>query len=449
VLLAAEPDLMAARQQMALSLGWHIVVACLGIGFPLLVLVAEDRGIRTGDPAYRALARRWARSLSVLFAVGAVSGTILSFELGILWPGLMGRFGDVIGLPFAIEGIAFFIEAIFIGIYLYGWDRLPPRVHWWTGVPIAVAGVASAFFVVAANAWMNHPEGFRLGPDGRAVDVDPWAAMFNRALGPQATHMIVAAVMVSGFLVASVNGFALLRGRRNRLNRLGFLIPFVVGAVFAPVQVVAGDWAARSLYERQPLKLAALEGLNRTQVGAPLNIGGLYIGGELRGGIDVPKGLSLLAHHDPSAVVQGLEAVPPADRPPVPIVRVAFQVMVGIGTFLVVLSAWLAWSWWRRRSPPPSRWFLRAAVVAGPAAVLALESGWIVTEVGRQPWIAYQVLRTRDAVSAATGLRYGYYALLPLYAALTVATIWVLRVLGRAPLPTELREEAALAGGWR
>lgn len=438
---------MAARQQMALSLGWHIVVACLGIGFPLLVLVAEDRGIRTGDRAYLLLARRWARSLSVLFAVGAVSGTILSFELGILWPGLMGRFGDVMGLPFAIEGIAFFIEAIFIGIYLYGWDRLPPRVHWWSGVPIAVAGIASAFFVVSANAWMNHPEGFRLGPDGRPFDVDPWAAMFNRALGPQATHMIVAAVMVTGFLVSSVYGFALLRGRRSRLNRLGFVIPLVVGTIFAPVQFVVGDWAARSLYERQPVKLAALEGLNRTQAGAPLNIGGLYIGGELRGGIDVPKGLSLLAHHKPSAVVQGLDAVPPADRPPVPIVRVAFQAMVGVGTFLLALSVWLGLSWWRRRGPPASRWFLRAAVVAGPAAVLALESGWIVTEVGRQPWIVYQILRTRDAVSTATGLRYGYYALLPLYLALTVATIWVLRVLARAPLPPELAEEGALTGG--
>jgi cytochrome bd ubiquinol oxidase subunit I len=238
---AASPaDLFAARSQMALSLGWHIVVACLGVGFPALVMLAEWRGLRTGDPAYRLLARRWARALGVLFAVGAVSGTILSFEMGILWPGLMGTFGEVIGLPFAIEGIAFFVEAIFLGVYLYGWDRLPPRVHLLSGVPILLAGVASAFFVVTANAWMQQPRGFDL-VDGKVTNVDPWAAMFNPATPPQTVHMILAAFIVAGFLVAGVYAVALLRGRRDRYHRLAFLLAFTVAAAVVPAQIAVGD----------------------------------------------------------------------------------------------------------------------------------------------------------------------------------------------------------------
>jgi cytochrome d ubiquinol oxidase subunit I len=430
-------ELFYARQQMALSLGWHIVIACMGIGFPVIVLIAERRHLRTGDPVYGELARHWSKVLGVLFAVGAVSGTILSFEFGILWPEWMRRYGDVVGLPFAIEGVAFFIEAIFVGIYLYGWDRLPPRVHWWTGVPIAVAGVASAFFVVAANAWMNTPRGFVTGPDGLPTRVRPWAAMFNPSLGPEALHMILAAFLVAGFLASSVYAMAMLRGRRDRYHRLGFLIPFTVAAITAPVQVVAGDIAGRHVAESQPTKLAAMEGLQHTRSGAPFTIGGFYVDGEVRGGIEIPKLLSLLAFHDPDHVVQGLEATPPTDRPPVNLVRLSFQVMVGIGTGFVLLAGWMAWSWRRRRDHPPSRWFLRACVAAGPAAVVALEAGWVVTEVGRQPWIVYEVMRVNEAVNTADGLRYGYFGLLVVYTALTVATISVLR--------RNLRSRAAFA----
>jgi cytochrome bd ubiquinol oxidase subunit I len=420
-------ELFYARQQMALSLGWHIVLACMGIGFPVVVLIAERRHLRTGDPVYRELAKHWSKILGVLFAVGAVSGTILSFEFGILWPEWMRRYGDVVGLPFAIEGIAFFVEAIFVGIYLYGWDRLPPRVHWWTGVPIAVAGVASAFFVVAANAWMNDPTGFVLGPDGMPTDIRPWDAMFNPALGPEALHMILAALMVAGFLTASVYALAMLRGRRDRFHRLGLLIPLTLACAVAPVQILAGDIAARHVAVHQPVKLAAMEGLHRTESGAPFTIGGIYRDGEVVGGIQIPKLLSLLAFHDPDHEVTGLEAVPADDRPPVNVVRIAFQVMVAIGSAFLVLAAWLAWSWRRRRDHPESKWFLRAAVVAGPAAVVALEAGWVVTEVGRQPWIVYEVMRVEEAVNTADGLRYGYFGLIVVYAALTVATVAVLR----------------------
>jgi cytochrome d ubiquinol oxidase subunit I len=437
---AASPaDLFAARSQMALSLGWHIVVACLGVGFPALVMLAEWRGIRTADPAYRLLARRWARALGVLFAVGAVSGTILSFEMGILWPGLMGTFGEVIGLPFAIEGIAFFVEAIFLGVYLYGWDRLPPRVHLLSGVPILLAGVASAFFVVTANAWMQQPRGFDL-VDGKVTNVDPWAAMFNPATPPQTVHMILAAFIVAGFLVASVYAVALLRGRRDRYHRLGFLLAFTVAAAVVPAQVAVGDWAAHFVATNQPVKLAAMEGVFQTARGVPLHLGGVEVDGELRYAVEVPYGLSLLAHWDPNAEIAGLETVPPADRPPVTVVHLAFQLMVGAGLALLGLGGWFALAWWRRRDLPRSRWFLRAAALSGAAAVLALEAGWVTTEVGRQPWIVWGVMRTSEAVSAAPGLRYGLYLLVVVYTVLTVATVYVLRRLARVPVPLAPQE---------
>lgn len=436
-------DLTVARQQMALSLGWHIVIACLGIGMPLLVLIAEHRAIRTGDALLRALARRWSRVLAVLFAIGAVSGTILSFELGILWPGLMGRFGDVIGLPFAIEGFAFFVEAIFVGIYQYGWDRLSPRLHWWTGVPIVIAGTASAFFVVAANAFMNQPAGFRIDRAGRVVDINPLKAMFNRALWPQATHMILAAFIVAGFLVAMVHASALRKHPSSRYHRLGFTIAFGMAAVAVPAQLVAGDWAARFLYRYQPTKFAALEAVQTSGTHQPLHIGGIVVNGEVRYAIKLPDGLSLLAARSPNAYVRGLDKIAVRNQPPVPVVRTSFQIMVAVGFGLLGLSVWFAWCLWRRKRLPASRLFWLFAVLAGPAAVVALETGWTVTEVGRQPWIVYGVLRVRDAVTQASNLRIGYAVLVVVYAAMTVATVIVLRQLTHIPLEDDLEDAAA------
>jgi cytochrome bd ubiquinol oxidase subunit I len=430
---------------MALSLGWHIVVACLGVGLPALVVIAEWRGLRSGDPVWSLLARRWAKALGVLFAVGAVSGTILSFEMGILWPGLMGRFGSVIGLPFAIEGVAFFIEAIFLGIYLYAWDRMSPRAHVLSGIPIVVGGVASAFFVVSANAWMQQPRGFDL-VQGRVTNPHPWAAMLNPATPPQTTHMILAAFMVSGFLTASVYAVGWLKGRRDRYHRLGFLLPFVLAAAVTPVQIGVGDWAARFVSERQPIKLAAMEGVFRTQRGAPLHIGGVAVGGEMRYAIEIPNGLSILARWDPNAVIRGLDSVPPDQRPVVNVVHPAFQLMVACGFALLSLGIWFALAWKRRRDLPKSTWFFRGVAISGILAVLALEAGWVVAEVGRQPWIVYGILRTRDAVSTAPGLRYGLYSLAVVYAALTVAAAYVLRRLAGSPAegaPPNQQAEAA------
>ncbi|MER7005115.1 cytochrome ubiquinol oxidase subunit I [Dactylosporangium sp. NPDC000555] len=438
---AATPgDFAAARIQMALSLGWHIIIASFGVAMPAITLFMEWRGHRTGDVHYRLLARRWARAMGVLFAVGAVSGTVLSFEMGLLWPGLMGTYGQVIGLPFTLEGFAFFIEAIFLGIYLYGWDRLSARAHMWSAVPVLIAGIVGTFCVVSANAWMNQPRGFDL-VDGRITGVDPLGAMFNPATGPQSVHMMVAAFMVTGFCMAAVYAVGMLRGRTDRYHRLGFLVPFTVAAVMAPVQVGVGDWAAHHVATHQPVKLAAMEGLYETQRGAPLHLGGVAIDGELRYAIEIPNALSLLAHWDPNAEIAGLNTVPADQRPPVNVVHWSFQLMVGAGFAMLAVAAAFAFIWRWRRGWLTNRWFLRAAALCGPAAVLALEAGWTTTEVGRQPWVVYGVLRTHDAVNTAPGLRTGLVVVLVVYTLLTVATVYVLRRLARdKPVPVAPRE---------
>ncbi|MDQ0815001.1 cytochrome d ubiquinol oxidase subunit I [Streptomyces sp. B3I7] len=449
---ATEADLSAARAQMGFSLAWHIVVACLGVGLPALTLLAEWLGIRRDDPSLKLLARRWARAMGVLFAVGAVSGTILSFEMGLLWPGLMGRFGQVIGLPFALEGIAFFIEAIFLGIYLYAWDRLSPRRHLLTGIPIVVAGTASAFFVVCANAWMNQPRGYTLR-EGKVVQVDPWAAMLNPAAPPQTVHMILAAFMVASFLTASVYAVALLRGRRDAYHRAGFAIPFAFGAVVTPFQIVVGDWAARFLADYQPMKLAAIEGVYHTGSHVPLTVGGVAGKDGLEYGLEVPDGLSLLVGYRPGTVVRGLNEVPRAQWPAVTGVHWAFDLMVAVGFFLLGLGLWLLLAWWRtRRSGGAlldrrgSRLLLALVALAGPASVVALESGWSVTELGRQPWIVYGVMSVRDAVNPAPGLMTGLWLVLVVYAAMTAATWYVLRRLARNTAVPAAPQDADVRG---
>jgi cytochrome d ubiquinol oxidase subunit I len=434
ILAGATPaDLMAARLQMAFSLGWHIILACFGVGMPALTVYAEWRGYRTGDEAYTTLARRWARAMGVLFAVGAVSGTILTFEMGLLWPALMDIYGQVFGLPFALEGFAFFIEAIFLGIYLYSWDRLPPRLHVLTGLPVCIAGVASAFFVVAANAWMNSPRGFDL-VNGRVTHVRPWRGLFNPSTPLQTLHMILAAFVVAGFGIASVYAVGMLRGRRDHYHRVGLVVPFVAAAVVSPVQVVVGDTLARHLSIVQPAKLAAVEGLNRTGSHIPLSIGGVYRDGQMRYAIRIPNGLSMLVGYRPSTVVQGLDVVPATDRAPINPVHLSFQAMVAIGFALVLLSAWFALAWWRRRDLPASPWFLRFCALSGIASVIALETGWITTEVGRQPWVVWHQQRTAEAVNPGPGLWAGLVAVLVVYTLMTVATVYVLNRLRMQPV---------------
>jgi cytochrome d ubiquinol oxidase subunit I len=428
--------LLEARQMQALSFAVHIPLVCFGVAFPALVLGIEWLGRRRADPLLLALARRWSKAMIGLFAVGVVTGTILSFELGLLWPEFMATYGDVFGLAFALEGFSFFVEAIFIAIYVYGWGRLSPRAHLLAGVPVVIAGFSGSLMVISVNGWMNHPSGFRL-QDGRAVDVEPFDALFGNAyFWHEMVHMYLAAFLVAGFVTASVYAVSALRGRRDRYVRVAMAVPLVMAAVVAPAQVLVGDWAAREVAEHQPTKLAAFEGLGHTETGAPIHIGGWYDeeSGEVRYGLAIPRLLSLLAFHDPNATVEGLDRVPPEDRPPVNVVRMAFATMVGIGTLLALFGVWLLVVWWRRRELPAGRWFLRVVAALGPLSVVALIAGWVTTEVGRQPWVVYGHMRTEDAVTGAGGIPLGYAALVVIYLALAAATTWLLRRLARAPL---------------
>lgn len=427
-----ESNLLAARYLMAFSLGFHIILSCFGVAFPALIYIAHRRGLRNDDPDALALARRWAKAAAVLFAIGAVSGTALSFEMGLLWPGLMGTFGDVIGLPFAFEGIFFFLEAIFLGIYLYGWRGLRSDIHLATLIPITLSGIAGTFCILAVNGWMNEPSGFDIETylaTGEVVDVDPWAAMFNGAVVPQFLHMLPATYLVTGFLVASVYGIGILRGRTDRLHRMGLAIGFGVGAVAAPVQLITGDIAARNVAVSQPVKFAAMELLEETTEGAPFTIGGILIDGEKRFAIEIPRATSLLQEFDPNAEIQGLDAVPEELRPPENIVHLSFQLMVGIGMALLALSALGGWWVWKRGGLPTGRWFLWAAASSGPAAVIALEAGWTTTEVGRQPWIAQQVMLVSDAVTPREGIGLLLVGLVVIYLGLAASAVVVLRAM--------------------
>jgi cytochrome d ubiquinol oxidase subunit I len=421
-------ELLFARAQMALFFAFHIVFAVAGMGMPLLMVVAEAAHLRTGKPVFLELAKRWARGTAVLFAVGAVSGTVLSFELGLLWPRFMSFAGAIIGLPFALEGFAFFAEAIFLGIYLYGWGRVSPVSHLLSGIAVALGGALSGILVVAANAWMNSPAGFILR-DGIPVEIDPLAAMANPAWATEATHMTLAAFAASGFAVAGIHAYKLLRDRENLFHRHALSIALAVGGAAAVLLPVSGDFNARFIARDQPVKLAAMEGQFRTERGAPLRIGGIPDEDTetTRYAIEIPYGLSLLAFHDAGAEVKGLSAVPRADRPrPLP-VHLAFQVMTACGAALAVVSLFAAGFSLRGRGNLFRPRFLRAVVLCSPLGILAVEAGWTVTELGRQPWAIRGVLRTADASTPVTGLLLPFAFFSVLYLALAVSAAWLIR----------------------
>jgi cytochrome d ubiquinol oxidase subunit I len=402
----AEPALLPSRIQMAFTLATHVLLVPLGVAMPALTLLMEGIGLRRKDRVALRIARRWSVVMAVQFAVGAVTGTILSFEFGILWPGMLGRFGAAFGLGFAIEGWAFFLEAVFIGIYLYGWDRLRPRTHFLVGLVLPPAGLLGAFGVLAANSWMNTPAGATI-ENGRVVDVDVMAALFTRALGYEFWHFTTALYLTAGFVIASVYAVAWLRGRRDHYQRLAFGVPFAVAALMTPVQLVTGDLSARAVAVDQPTKYAAIEATWVTRSHNPEVIGGyMDASGQLHLGIPIPSLNSFLLGYSPNTVVRGLSSFPADTRPSVVevnITHLAFDAMVGLGFSGFALSLWFGATLLLTRALPRSRWFYRFASLAGAGAYLAVELGWITTEVGRQPWIVYGVMRVADAVTAAPG----------------------------------------------
>jgi cytochrome d ubiquinol oxidase subunit I len=435
-ILAVDP-VPWARAQMAFTLASHIILVPLGVSWACMTLVANWRAIRRGDEDALLLAQRWSKYMAVTFAVGAVTGTVLTFEFGLLWPRFMGKWGAAFGIPFSVEGLFFFVEAIFIALYIFGWKRLRPWPHFWTGVPIVVAGIGGTLSVVAANAWMNEPAGFTLNKAGEVVDVDPLKVIFNHAWPYEASHMLVAAYLVGGFLIASVYAVGLLRGRRDRYHRLGFLIPFTVAAIATPVQLGVGDTLARWVYNNEPTKFAAIELVPRTESDAPETLlGHLDSNGKVSGGIAIPGLASRLS--DPgtgtSTVLQGLDAFPADERPTtreVNTVHLAWDVMVGLGTLLFLLSAWYGLTWLFRRDMPRSRLFLWAASAAGVAAVVAMEAGWTITEVGRQPWIVRGQMKVEDAATTNGGVWITFVAVVVIYLVLATTLVLVLRTMSR------------------
>jgi cytochrome d ubiquinol oxidase subunit I len=430
-MLTLASDLAAARSQMAFTLGFHIILASLGVALPALMVIANYRGLRRGDPDALRLAQRWSKAVAVTFAVGAVTGTVLSFEFGLLWPAFTGRFGEVFGILFAIEGIFFFLEAIFVAIYIFGWKHLSPWAHFWTGVPVVIAGLGGAFSVVAVNSWMNQPQGFSPAT-GEVTSVEPWKVIFNPAVPYEVPHMILAAYLVTGFLVASIYGAGMLRGRHDRIHRLGLLIPLTVACIATPIQFAVGDSAARAIAKDQPIKFAAMECVQTTSTDVTEYIFGRCTSGGVKGGIGIPGFDSFLVGWSTSTQVTGLNSVPADDRPPDnTMLHWSFDTMVGICTLLIGLALWLGISWWRTKDFPRSRWFLRATAVSGVAAIVALECGWIVTEVGRQPWIVYNVMRTSNAVTHASGIWLTFAAVVALYTVLGAALIIVLKAMSK------------------
>ena len=434
VLLAAAQvpgNVVPDRAQMATTLGFHIILACFGIALPSIVLLAEFIGLRRRNETTLLLARRWSQAMGVLIAVGAVTGTVLSFEMGLLWPGLMRQYGSVLGVPFGVEGLFFFLEAIFAGIYLWGWRRLPGWAHFWSGVPIAVSGIFGAMSVIAVNSWMNTPGGFTQR-NGQITSVDVWQVFFSRSASYEMPHMILAAYMVVGFGVASVYAVGILRGRRDRYHYTGFALGFVPAAILTPFQIFVGDTAARAIAHDQPVKFAAMEYVAKTSRQVPEWLGGAYVNGRIYGGIKIPYMDSLLVGFGPGTKVTGWDSVAPADRPPVVwLIHLCFDVMVGLGSLLLLAGLWAAWTWWRRRRWPRPRLFWALGAVSGLAAIVAMECGWVVTEEGRQPWVVYGLQTTTQAATTNGGVLASLSIVIVGYGVLGAATIAILLMLSR------------------
>ena len=420
-------DFIAARSQMALSLGFHIIFSCIGMVMPFFMAVSHYKWLKTNNEVYKNLTKAWSKGVAIFFATGAVSGTMLSFELGLLWPKFMDHAGPIFGMPFSLEGTAFFIEAIALGFFLYGWNKLNKWFHWFTGMVVGVSGLASGILVVAANAWMNSPAGFDFA-NGQYLNIDPIQAMFNKAWFSQALHMCLAAFTATGFAVAGVHALMILRNRNREFHLKAFKIAAVFACIGALLQPLSGDISAKDVAKRQPAKLAAMEALYKTEKPAPLLSGGSVNAQDktVKGAIKIPGALSFLAHGDFGAEVKGLDQIPENEHPPVAVTHYAFQIMVGIGTLLMLISLVYFFNLVKKRSLLEQPWLLKLFVMAIPLGYVALEAGWVVTEVGRQPWIIYGIMRTKDAVTPMPGIAYSFYIFSAIYFSLSIIVTFLL-----------------------
>lgn len=421
-------DFLAARSQMALSLGFHIIYSCIGMVMPVFMAISHYKWIKTQDPVYKNITVAWSKGVAIFFATGAVSGTMLSFELGLLWPGFMKHAGPIFGMPFSLEGVAFFIEAIALGLFLYGWNKLNNWVHWTAGVIVGISGVASGILVVSANSWMNSPSGFDF-VNGQYVNIDPVKAMFNKAWFSESLHMIIAAFSATGFAVAGIHALMIYRKKNIAFHTKAFKIAIIFGAAAAILQPFSGDLSAKNAAKRQPAKLAAMEAYFHTQEYAPLVIGGIpdTAAKKVNYGLEIPGLLSFLVHDNFKTQVNGLDKIPVKNQPPVAVTHYAFQIMVGIGVLMMLIGGIYFYELWKKKDLLSKPWFLKTFIWATPLGFIALEAGWTVTEVGRQPWIIQGVMRTSEAVTPMPGIQYSFYLFSFIYFTLSVAVIFLLK----------------------
>jgi len=421
-------DFLAARSQMALSLGFHIIYSCIGMVMPVFMAISHYKWIKTQDPVYKNITVAWSKGVAIFFATGAVSGTMLSFELGLLWPGFMKHAGPIFGMPFSLEGVAFFIEAIALGLFLYGWNKLNNWVHWTAGVIVGVSGVASGILVVSANSWMNSPSGFDF-VNGQYINIDPVKAMFNKAWFSESLHMIIAAFSATGFAVAGIHALMIYRKKNIAFHTKAFKIAIIFGAAAAILQPFSGDLSAKNAAKRQPAKLAAMEAYFHTQEYAPLVIGGIpdTAAKKVNYGLEIPGLLSFLVHDNFKTQVNGLDKIPVKNQPPVAVTHYAFQIMVGIGVLMMLIGIIYFYELWKKKDLLSKPWFLKTFIWATPLGFIALEAGWTVTEIGRQPWIIQGVMRTSEAVTPMPGIQYSFYLFSFIYFTLSVAVIFLLK----------------------
>ena len=421
-------DFLAARSQMALSLGFHIIFSCIGMVMPFFMAVAHYKWLRTGNENYRNIAKAWSKGVAIFFATGAVSGTVLSFELGLLWPGFMKEAGPIFGMPFSLEGTAFFIEAIALGFFLYGWTRFNRWFHWFTGLVVGISGVLSGILVVAANSWMNSPAGFDY-VNGKYINIDPIAAMFNQAWFSQALHMTIAAFAATGFAVAGIHALMIIRKKNIGFHTGAFKIAALFAIIAAVLQPLSGDISAKFVAKSQPAKLAAMEAHFKTDKKVPLIIGGIpdIEKQEVNYAIKVPGLLSYMTKGSADSVITGLDKIPVKDQPPVAVTHYAFQLMVALGMFMLGISVLYVFALWKKKDWLHKDWFLKVFVIATPLGFIAVEAGWTVTEVGRQPWIINGIMRTADAVTPMPGIAYSFYLFTAVYVTLSIAVIFLLK----------------------